>query len=186
MTAPDPRLEAVTVAVRGLKNLPDGDALTAESEDFIARYDAIRAFDEQRKEVMQHTPDEHTNSRPGGHNATAPAASPVGADPPRRNNECVKAGIAESDAGPCHLCDPSWLEEGYGVFRDASQGPTKGARIYAGLRAFARFAAAQPPSEDAVDAGIEAAAEAVTEWDSRDFAIAETAARAALKARAGG
>ena len=29
-----------------------------------------------------------------------------GTDPPRCNNSCVEAGIAELDIGPCHLCDP--------------------------------------------------------------------------------
>jgi hypothetical protein len=51
--------------------------------------------------------------------------------------------------------DPPWLEAGYCIFRDAAKGPTKGARIYAGLQAFAAFIAAQPPSEAQIDHAAE-------------------------------
>jgi hypothetical protein len=90
MTDRDERLQALTEAVMtcGCYTPPYRETAFGIAVRFLAMIDAIRAFDEQRKEVMQHQKhhsgiEESPGCGPERHNATAPAViPPVGADPP--------------------------------------------------------------------------------------------------------
>jgi hypothetical protein len=104
MTAPDPRLEAVAMALlwagrdRGFDY--SQETCAANAFEFAAMYDAIRAFDEQQRtrptpmdslgDGSMRGPDESSAARSiveqlrdyPSIQPEAPAASPVGADPP--------------------------------------------------------------------------------------------------------
>jgi hypothetical protein len=179
MTDRDERLEAVAKAAQWRS--PYNYSPQMRAMDFIAMYDAIRAFDEQqRKEVMPHDVS-------GLLNATASAVTPVGADPPTNRNICVHGRSLRDDCERCAEsygdgrmpadnplgisgpkvtpakptptdkpvgADPPWLAEAAKIASNCYYGfgPSGHCEGWPEVvRAVLDFAADQPPSEQAIE-----------------------------------
>ena len=150
---------AVQAVAKAFWEIKLAGGIRREILDFIAMYDALRAFDQaHREEVMPHRPNESLTIRTD--NAPAPV---MGADPPWLDEatEVLKTAFAASK-------DNDWKD---------------------GLRAVLAFANAQPPSETECKAAARVLIGRVFDHETNGIELAETLGQEVLiavaKARIG-